>query len=59
MSTTARPRADAGRRRRSAEAEGGRFAVLQRVAQGELGSLRVLIGLVLIWAIFTLATTAS
>jgi len=33
----------------------GRFAVLQRVAQGELGSLRVLIGLILIWAIFTIA----
>jgi len=33
----------------------GRFAVLQRVAQGELGSLRVLIGLVVIWAIFTIA----
>jgi len=33
----------------------GRFAVLQRVAQGELGSLRVLIGLVLIWGIFTIA----
>jgi len=35
--------------------EGGRFAVVQRVAQGELGSLRVLIGLVVIWAIFTIA----
>ncbi len=35
--------------------EGGRFAVLQRVAQGELGSLRVLIGLILIWGIFTIA----
>ncbi|HEX4806162.1 MAG TPA: sugar ABC transporter permease [Conexibacter sp.] len=33
----------------------GRFAVLHRVAQGELGSLRVLIGLVVIWAIFTIA----
>jgi D-xylose transport system permease protein len=33
----------------------GRFAVLQRVAQGELGSLRVLIGLVVIWGIFTVA----
>ncbi|HEX7289659.1 MAG TPA: sugar ABC transporter permease [Conexibacter sp.] len=33
----------------------GRFAVLQRVAQGELGSLRVLIGLILIWGIFTIA----
>jgi D-xylose transport system permease protein len=40
----------------AAEREGaGRFAVLQRVAQGELGSLRVLIGLILIWGIFTLA----
>ncbi|HET6448193.1 MAG TPA: sugar ABC transporter permease [Conexibacter sp.] len=37
------------------EQEDSRFAVLQRVAQGELGSLRVLIGLVVIWAIFTLA----
>jgi D-xylose transport system permease protein len=35
--------------------EGGRFAVLQRVAQGELGSLRVLLGLVVIWGIFTIA----
>jgi D-xylose transport system permease protein len=35
--------------------ENGRFAVLQRVAQGELGSLRVLIGLILIWGIFTVA----
>lgn len=34
---------------------GGRFAVLQRVAQGELGSLRVLLGLIVIWAIFTIA----
>ncbi|HXE44546.1 MAG TPA: sugar ABC transporter permease [Conexibacter sp.] len=33
----------------------GRFAVLHRVAQGELGSLRVLIGLVVIWAIFAIA----
>jgi D-xylose transport system permease protein len=33
----------------------GRFAVLQRVAQGELGSLRVVLGLVVIWTIFTLA----
>lgn len=33
----------------------GRFAVLQRVAQGELGSLRVLLGLVVIWAIFAIA----
>ena len=33
----------------------GRFALLQRVAQGELGSLRVLIGLVVIWTIFTIA----
>jgi len=33
----------------------GRFAVLQRVAQGELGSLRVLIGLVAIWTVFTIA----
>jgi D-xylose transport system permease protein len=33
----------------------GRFAVLQRVAQGELGSLRVLIGLILIWGVFTIA----
>jgi D-xylose transport system permease protein len=35
--------------------QSGRFAVLQRVAQGELGSLRVVIGLVLIWGIFTVA----
>jgi D-xylose transport system permease protein len=35
--------------------EDGRFAFLQRVAQGELGELRVLIGLILIWGIFTLA----
>lgn len=33
----------------------GRLAVLQRVAQGELGSLRVLLGLVVIWTVFTLA----
>jgi D-xylose transport system permease protein len=39
----------------AAPEEGGRFAVLQRVAQGELGSLRVLLGLVVIWTIFTLA----
>ncbi|HYV14917.1 MAG TPA: sugar ABC transporter permease [Conexibacter sp.] len=32
-----------------------RFAMLQRVAQGELGSLRVLLGLVVIWTVFTLA----
>lgn len=37
------------------EQAGGRFAVLQRVAQGELGSLRVLIGLILIWGVFTVA----
>ncbi len=33
----------------------GRFAVFQRIAQGELGSFRVLIGLVVIWTIFTIA----
>jgi D-xylose transport system permease protein len=33
----------------------GRFDVVQRVAQGELGSLRVLIGLILIWGVFTVA----
>lgn len=33
----------------------GRLAVLQRVAQGELGSLRVVIGLIVIWGIFTVA----
>ena len=32
-----------------------RFAMLQRVAQGELGSMRVLLGLVVIWTIFTVA----
>ncbi|HEU4702666.1 MAG TPA: sugar ABC transporter permease, partial [Conexibacter sp.] len=37
------------------EEAAGRFALLQRVAQGELGSLRVLIGLILIWGIFTIA----
>jgi D-xylose transport system permease protein len=37
------------------EAENGRFAVVQRVAQGELGSLRVLLGLIVIWGIFTAA----
>ncbi len=37
------------------EAENGRFAVFQRVAQGELGSLRVLLGLIVIWGIFTAA----
>ena len=37
------------------EAENGRFAVLQRVAQGELGPLRVLLGLIVIWTIFTVA----
>jgi D-xylose transport system permease protein len=36
-------------------ARDGRFAVLQRVAQGELGSLRVLLGLIVIWGIFTIA----
>ena len=39
----------------AAEEREGRFAVLQRVAQGELGSFRVLIGLVVIWTIFTIA----
>lgn len=33
----------------------GRFEVVQRVAQGELGSLRVLLALVVIWAVFTIA----
>ena len=54
MSTAAaapEPGADAAAERE----QGGRFAVLQRVAQGELGSLRVLIGLIVIWAIFTIA----
>jgi D-xylose transport system permease protein len=37
------------------EGREGRFAVLQRVAQGELGSLRVLIGLAVIWTVFTIA----
>lgn len=37
------------------EEEPGRFAVLQRVAQGELGSLRVVLGLAVIWTIFTIA----
>jgi D-xylose transport system permease protein len=32
-----------------------RSAMLQRVAQGELGSLRVLLALVVIWAVFTIA----
>lgn len=32
-----------------------RFAMLQRVAQGELGSMRVLLGLIVIWTVFTLA----
>jgi D-xylose transport system permease protein len=32
-----------------------RSAMLQRVAQGELGSLRVLLALVVIWVVFTLA----
>lgn len=32
-----------------------RFAMLQRVAQGELGSMRVLIGLIVIWTVFTIA----
>ncbi|HEV7774753.1 MAG TPA: sugar ABC transporter permease [Conexibacter sp.] len=35
--------------------EGGRFALFNRVAQGELGSMRVLLGLVVIWTIFTVA----
>jgi D-xylose transport system permease protein len=39
----------------SSEPRPGRFAVFQRVAQGELGSLRVLLGLVVIWGIFTIA----
>jgi D-xylose transport system permease protein len=33
----------------------GRSGLVQRVAQGELGSLRVLLGLILIWGIFTAA----
>ena len=37
------------------EPRDGRFAVLQRVAQGELGSLRVVLGLAVIWTIFTIA----
>ncbi len=32
-----------------------RFAMLHKIAQGELGSFRVLIGLVVIWTIFTIA----
>lgn len=31
------------------------LAMLQRVAQGELGSMRVLIGLIVIWTVFTIA----
>jgi D-xylose transport system permease protein len=50
MSTAAATPAPAPDRER-----GSRFEVLQRVAQGELGSLRVLLGLVVIWAIFTIA----
>jgi D-xylose transport system permease protein len=55
MSTAAaapEPGATAGADERE---QNGRFAVLQRVAQGELGSLRVLLGLVVIWAVFTVA----
>jgi D-xylose transport system permease protein len=36
---------------------GGRFDVIGRVAQGELGSIRVVIALVVIWAIFTIANS--
>jgi D-xylose transport system permease protein len=35
----------------------GRFDVLGRVAQGELGSVRVLLALVVIWAIFSIANS--
>lgn len=37
------------------ERRGGRFGVLQRAAQGELGSLQVVVALVVIWTVFTLA----
>jgi D-xylose transport system permease protein len=39
------------------ERQGGRFDVLGRVAQGELGSLRVLLALVVIWAVFAIANS--
>jgi D-xylose transport system permease protein len=39
----------------SGREEESRFAILQRVAQGELGPLRVLLGLIVIWGIFTIA----
>jgi D-xylose transport system permease protein len=58
MSTTAatpqpgapRTAVEDGRRR-------GRFDVIGRVAQGELGSVRVVLALVVIWAIFTIANS--
>jgi D-xylose transport system permease protein len=37
------------------EREPGRFGFLQRVAQGELGSLQVVLALILIWGVFTIA----
>jgi D-xylose transport system permease protein len=56
MSTAeAAPEPDTRPTAAAAESEGGRFAILNRVAQGELGALRVLIGLILIWGIFTVA----
>jgi D-xylose transport system permease protein len=39
----------------SGERPRGRFDMLHRVAQGELGSLRVVLALVLIWTVFALA----
>lgn len=37
------------------ERAGSRFGVLQRFAQGELGSLQVIIALIVIWTVFTIA----
>jgi D-xylose transport system permease protein len=39
----------------AAERDGGRFGVLARLARGELGSVRVLITIALIWTIFQIA----
>ncbi len=54
MSTAAQP-APAAPVPTAPEERQPRFAVLQRVAQGELGSFRVLLGLVVIWTVFTIA----
>ena len=58
MSTTAAtPQPGSPRAVVEDERRGGRFDVLGRVAQGELGSIRVVIALIVIWAIFTIANS--